>query len=450
MERDLILRYSDASYLSKEEIKKALNFSNIDHIWEEIENYRKNYRKSLDLFSLDKKPFSVCLTNGISNRVLSFERRLTKIEKIRWKVGNKTHENALKNILKLLVNMNDIPSISDAFLEDLIAGNIEEVPQSCGILQKYLLVLKEIEMRSASPFNENTLRHLYSLLVRGERNFQENFDMYRSFDLNGIANVFLEDFSGNAPKEKIPLLMEQLFDFANESNFFPSVLSAITMFYILYYEPFECFNEEMAILSMKYLLSHEEMEVFDVPFERFLPEFTGVETKKVFAMCRSYQDVTYFLNFFIGRMENAISELESMVQKDMEKQIVFEDLNIEEENKEKITVPFSPEMTLKEHPGLTYEKKVSMPIFPQGLDEEDIAPVVNNLLEMYPSLKKGQAEFYARHCTIGKYYTIQQYKEKIAVAYETARTSMDGLAELGLYKKEKIRNKFVYTPLNRT
>ena len=70
----------------------------------------------------------------------------------------------------------------------------------------------------------------------------------------------------------------------------------------------------------------------------------------------------------------------------------------------------------------------------------------DNLLELYPTLKKGQAEFYSKHCTLGKYYTIGMYKKENDCAYETARTSMDNLASLGFYKKENIRNKFVYTP----
>ena len=64
-------------------------------------------------------------------------------------------------------------------------------------------------------------------------------------------------------------------------------------------------------------------------------------------------------------------------------------------------------------------------------------------------LRKTQAHFYARHCSLGKYYTIQQFKKMEKVVYETARTSMDMLAKLGYYKKEQIKNKFVYTPIER-
>ena len=40
-------------------------------------------------------------------------------------------------------------------------------------------------------------------------------------------------------------------------------------------------------------------------------------------------------------------------------------------------------------------------------------------------------------------------KQRLRCAYETARTSMDHLAELLYYRKEKIKNKYVYIPVER-
>ena len=83
------------------------------------------------------------------------------------------------------------------------------------------------------------------------------------------------------------------------------------------------------------------------------------------------------------------------------------------------------------------------------LDEKDARRLEQHLLELDVRLKKGEAYFYARHCTIGMYYTIEQYKKALKCVYETARTSMDHLAELGYYKKTKYGKKFVYTPVKR-
>ena len=92
---------------------------------------------------------------------------------------------------------------------------------------------------------------------------------------------------------------------------------------------------------------------------------------------------------------------------------------------------------------------VALPVFPSGFGAEDIEKVTTDLMETYPTLRKSQAHFYASHCTIGRSYTIQEFKKSEDTSYETARTSMDYLAQLGFYEKAKIRNKFVYRPIPR-
>ena len=146
--------------------------------------------------------------------------------------------------------------------------------------------------------------------------------------------------------------------------------------------------------------------------------------------------------------ERAIAE-ESLKEDSIYQYVDDEDIIKKEEKIEKVERNFVPTIENATPIGVNFERKVSLPTIPSGLDEHDASLIADHLLELCPTLKRGQAEFYARHCTIGKYYTIQQYKEFNNVAYETARTSMDNLALLEFYKKEKIRNKFVYTPVIR-
>lgn len=79
----------------------------------------------------------------------------------------------------------------------------------------------------------------------------------------------------------------------------------------------------------------------------------------------------------------------------------------------------------------------------EGLEETEYA---HRLVEMNPLLKYHQALFYATHRVMGRYYSIGQFKAFNQCAYETARTSMDFLTSVGLYRKEQVKNKFVYTP----
>lgn len=81
----------------------------------------------------------------------------------------------------------------------------------------------------------------------------------------------------------------------------------------------------------------------------------------------------------------------------------------------------------------------------KGLENDNFARA---LVELYPHIKYTQALFYARHRSVGRYYTIGQFKDFLDCAYETARTSMEFLTSIGLYNKEQLKNKFVYTPVN--
>ena len=72
--------------------------------------------------------------------------------------------------------------------------------------------------------------------------------------------------------------------------------------------------------------------------------------------------------------------------------------------------------------------------------------MAKGLIEINPLIRYHQASFYAHHHDFGRYYTISQFKKFANCAYETARTSMECLVSLCLYRKEQLKNKFVYTP----
>ena len=79
MSRDFSTRFTEEVYATKEEVKKAFSMSNIDSIWEKINQYRSYYKKELELFTIEKKQFSICLTSSIINKVTALERKLTRL-----------------------------------------------------------------------------------------------------------------------------------------------------------------------------------------------------------------------------------------------------------------------------------------------------------------------------------------------------------------------------------
>ncbi len=113
--------------------------------------------------------------------------------------------------------------------------------------------------------------------------------------------------------------------------------------------------------------------------------------------------------------------------------------------------PVSQPVIKEEHKVVVNQstEQIAVAYVPPVLDEKQASRLEQHLLELDPSLRKHEAKFYARHCTLGKKYTIAQYKKAIGCVYETARTSMDHLVELGYYRKEAVKNKYVYTPIPR-
>ncbi len=101
----------------------------------------------------------------------------------------------------------------------------------------------------------------------------------------------------------------------------------------------------------------------------------------------------------------------------------------------------TPPMSAPPEPSIAFE--------PAPLSDKEAKEYVQYLLETNPRLSKNQASFLAFHCALGRYYTIQNFKDYAKCAYETARTSMDKLAAEGYYEKLQVKNKFVYTPVRK-
>ena len=211
------------------------------------------------------------------------------------------------------------------------------------------------------------------------------------------------------------------------------------------------------------------------------------EVSKIFYEVQSTSDITYFLTFALDSVNHLVEKMldniadysSTIIKNDFFK--LDEPVEEKEENENKNSEVIHEVEKPKEEPQPTVVKEVireiirevpvpSQPVeekvetsatpenkplglavsyIPEELDEKAAARLEKHLLELDYRLKKGQAYFYARHCTLGMYYTIDQYKKAVKCVYETARTSMEKLVEFGYYKKQPAGKKFVYTPVDR-
>ena len=79
------------------------------------------------------------------------------------------------------------------------------------------------------------------------------------------------------------------------------------------------------------------------------------------------------------------------------------------------------------------------------IKEDEISLDFDRMMYQYPQLKKHQIQFYLDHHEQGYYYTIEQFAESNHVCYETARSAMKQMSDLGFYQMLKQGKKFVYT-----
>ncbi len=450
---DLAIRFSNETYATRSEVAKALHTSLIDSIWTNIIKYRGQFTRYLSLHAIDHGQLTLVLTPHIADCVNAIERKLMKA----WLRLNKVpktssayaqfeqdfHFEQLNHIAKkyrLTVNESFIKSVTNDTLSTVFPDRM--------ILVNYFTAHKYIKQNPVDPIDEAFFAAIYSLLSGQE----ELTSLYREHE---VASYEQKALIGKtypaAPLARIEEMMKELQEFIVHADYAPLVKAIVVFYYIMLVKPFETYSEEMALLTMKNILVHADFD--EVPLLLALEPILldgNDELTRVMNEIQKTGDVTYLLVTFLPIVETAVDAL-------LDRAIDYEKEEIKEEAAP-VNEILPPEKTAEvesvvaEPAGsrpLTIDDRMALPSVPIALDEVDAARIEEHLMETNPALKRGEAYFYARHCTIGKFYTISQFKKTLGCAYETARTSMDHLAGLGYYRKENYKNKFIYTPVGR-
>lgn len=463
--QDIGVRWSEEKYATKDEVREGYNMTMIDGIWSKIVEYRRVFTRALDLHNIDRVPYMVVLTQTVQLKVSSIERRLSKIlvkthdmnENNRRKFVDR---RMAKTVLELENSYNT--GISPEMITHLLDRDLSTLPSQYSLLYNYVntiryyldghyndvidfkLLLAIFHKIQGSSFDPLTAERVYRTEEIETSHYYQNNYIYKA-----------------APIERLADMIDELCNFIRESELSPVIKAIITHYYLDYIMPFDYLSEETISLFAKTILAHFDIEdpAYYLNFERL----SFLKEKKLDLIkeeCQKTLDLTYYINYVLDLLDEDIKDILDDVVNIEREVIQDERVMIDESEKKEIGLEAAQETSPQvvrtilmepNTPSSPYvgEANVALPVFPAGLAERDVESIVTNLLEVYPYLKRTQAHFYARHCTIGKHYTISQFKKEEDVAYETARTSMDFLAENGFYSKTKVRNKFVYSPVPR-
>ena len=458
---NLAVRFTDETYASRQQVARELGTNLIDSIWKQILDYRKDYVAQLNIFDVAKMPLSVTLTDNIVNNSRRIFEKIKSSSEDFTDLKDKSIEkevlskDMLKSSLRYLAHFKEI-IINDIALDNIVKGNNSDLLYEP--LTRYLEAVKSISVYDFNRIDENLIAQFLQILYGNN----ELLSFYRTKEIQIPSQKVLinREYAG-APVALIETMMNATLNFINNENNDLVIRLATTLYMFNYIKPFERFNEEISILIVKCLLSKTADKTYAsiLPLEALILEekdVLNIASKEV----QKTRDLTYYLNEIVRLLDDVISSFnnrliqlsrDSLEEEYFDKKPTVETTEKVKEIKEEAPIVLKDVESAKEkvtphisnnHPA------VNVHLF-EELDEKSLNKAAQNLLESDPNLRASQAHFYVRHCTLGKYYTIQQYKKCERVVYETARTSMEYLARAGYYRREQVKNKFVYTPISK-
>ena len=449
---ELAIKFSNERYCTKKDVIEAMKTPLIDSIWNSVLEYRSSFSYPLGLKHINNSQYQICLTPTMVERINSIERKLLNIEKTYFKMTGSNEQKLFKinsylSILSKISQKYNI-NVDNIVIESIIKGSASALSPDALILNRYLQGLLNIENNALKDINFDTLAKLYGLLMGTDvlpRNYRNN-----EVD-NNLSRVVIGKLYLGIPTNLIENNMEQLFNFISNSSV-SMFIKAISSFYFIYYvRPFNEYTEELAILTLKKVLASNDLgEIASlINFESLLEDKEKLESFIVES--QKTLDLTYLLDYIISQCENCIDTVNEEILKIQSTVIRSEIHQLEEDNilnSNNAQVNLTNYQTQLQNT-VSYSQSIAISNVPTGLNEEEATALENHLMELNPNLSRGQAYFYARHCTLGMNYTISQYKKSLNCAYETARSSMDNLVMLGYYRKECLKNKYIYTPVKK-
>lgn len=394
---ELGIRFTEEKYATKAEVVRDLHITAIDSFWSNILAYRNQFNRYLNLKTVDRDLVSLCccssinaLINNAENKLLCLNREFSKVY---------LDSNVLKNVTDSIFKKIDRYQLSTNYKE----------------------MIQFVYSSYKNADGEDYLADLYSTITH----ITEITSFYRTDDSVTKENTALVDrIYKCAPSSLIEQMMNDLFVFSNDKSFSSIAKFGFIYCYMIYVRPFDANYKELAMGFAKAILARDSLGELAVllPMEEIL--FDDAALDSLLAETQKTMDVTYFLKYFLEKLITLVDEYIN----------IFKGLTYNSSPFEKVEKVYAPKANV-------------------NISDKESATILNKieseLLERDPNLKKKEAHFYSRHREIGKKYSIADYKKFNRCVYETARTSMDHLAELGYYRKIQIKNKFVYETIER-
>ena len=496
---NLALRFTDENYVTKQGFFDALGSRLVERLWDDVVSYRQAHSLFTKLRTVSQLPFTLTSTEVLKGKYLAFEGKLIELlhayEEFET-YGEEREKFDRQAIYSCLLSASAIEGqkLSEPTLRAMAGGFYQPSVNEQLSIYAYSDFLRQ-NVGISFPDTESFFVDLF-MAMSGTEELTSFYRVDDAVQNQGRAGEY-------AKYNDIESLAANLEDFVFHDPLGNLPRALLSFYFVQYVEPFASHNALLGIALAKKMLSRGKLSslAFLLPLEKaYLP---SNKMKEAFAETAKTGDFTYVYLYFIDTLTPLIGEmLDSLTNakrefmrrefrsapQEAEVKAAPRVLTPVEPEAKKVEVteikppkpevpvevveeeePLPPEMLYSDDepeeapvevipspkPTKVYEevpvleaipfddKAVLAPRLP--LNDKEVRMRARYIVETHPEISKQQALFFASHSTPGRYYTIQDFKKTMKVAYETARTSMDRLAQAKLYKKLRIKNKYVYT-----
>lgn len=469
-------KFTDETYSTKNSMRKLFG-ALIEPYWQMIAKYRDAYKHPINTRTIGNTPMYVILTDIIKTKVAAAEGKLEALAKKVSSLEDLIESSQAKRAC-LSVCLNDLNTVAKVNISELsfnalvnetyFENNVAHAP-----LVNYVDAIYYYSSVTPKAYGIDSLCEIFQKCSKTD--IIDN--IYRTKDWDNTAKnakYQLNAVYPYCPADWIERCMEGFEVAVGDTSLSPLVKAVLVLFLVEHIKPFDSNNDAVAALSAKSVIAEATNNpfAFFLPFESLL-NGSSQQISDVYAEVQKTGDLTYFLDYTVTNLSKAVASLEDKIANiridtyreestripEIEKPVapapkpapapvVVEKI---EEPREVVNgvevIPHEEKKPVAPVETLTAEDIDATPIGRSpNLSDREVKEYIIYLMETEPDLNKKQASFYATHCTEGRYYTIQQFKQHAKCVYETARTSMDKLAAKGFYKKCALKNKFVYTP----
>lgn len=394
--KDLIETYNKM-HMTKKELKYRLLPDNytLEEFWSELVKTRKKTAIIIPLKDQTDNYFWFNLTPTIKKNIELIESAGTKdvFKSIPPEIKTST---IVESIIDEAYNSSVIEGAfsTKKRTKELVEKNLNPTNKSEKMIVNNYHALQYILDNLDNPLNEDTIISIYQILTQNTLEENEVVDKYRN-DFVGVWSTKKNKYIYKAPPyENVQTLMTSLNNFiGNSTNLHPLIKACIIHFYFVYIHPFFDGNGRTArAISYMYLLQegYDFFKFFSISSlikEERNKYYSAIENTEIYD-----SDLTYFIDYYLDMITKSILK-------------VMDDLKKE------------------------YGKRITRDM----LDKAGI--ILNNrqikIINNFMGAKKN-------------IITINQYRKKFNISYETARTDLNDLSILGIFQRAKIGKQYLY------